>query len=192
MSRMTKAMVLAGMALSAAAGCVTVPGTGPGPSGSEPAPRRAPSPLVPPAEAPGPWDKDAPPREVEAPVREALSQLSQHPDTSAGAGNGESGSAALPVRAPSPGARENRSAPGARTGEHPSPMPARRPEAPGPARESAGHQPAGGGSGGSGNSHGSGGSGGRGGTHVCELGEAYGRWDPGSRQARICRAAYGK
>ncbi|WP_051722795.1 hypothetical protein [Streptomyces albus] len=29
------------------------------------------------------------------------------------------------------------------------------------------------------------------GAGVCELGERYGRWEPGSRQARICRHFYG-
>lgn len=193
MSRMTKTMVLAGAVLSAATGCVTVPSAGPGPSGSEPAPRHAPAPVAPSAEAPGAWDADAASREVEAPVREALSRLDQLPGERAGAALAESGGAALPVRAPAPGARENPPAPGAGAGKHPAPTPARRPEPTGAVRESAGHRQVDGG--GSGRSQGKGGSGGRGGgsgVHVCALGEAYGRWHPDSPQASICRAAYGK
>ncbi|GAA2620383.1 hypothetical protein [Streptomyces axinellae] len=191
MSRMTKTMVLAGAVLSAATGCVTVPGAGSGPSGSEPAPRLAPAPATPTAGAPGALGPDAAPHEGEAPAREALSRLDRLPGRRVGAALARSGGAALPMRAPSPSVRESLPAPGADAGKHPSPTPARRPEAPGFARENERHQRADSSDG----SEGGGGPGGRGGgsdVAVCALGEAYGRWAQDSPQARICRAAYGK
>lgn len=181
MARMTKALALVSVALSAA-GCMTVPGSGPGTPGAVPSPNRAPDP----ADVPGPADKDAPPRPVQAPVKEALSQL---PDR----GEGLTGGVPRQERATPARAQGDRTAAGAHAPERPREP---RPRRPAPPREAPARDERGGGaeglsgtlrppaSGPSRNGNGNG-------TGVCELGEAYGRWDPRSEQARICRAAYG-
>lgn len=175
MSRMTKVLALAGVVLSAA-GCMTVPGAHPGTPRPAPSPHRSPDP----ADAQGPADEDAPPRPAQGPVKEALSQLP-------GSGERLAGGASRPQRAAPVGARNDPPMARAHPQQPPRAPHTGRPAPPGqpPAGEGGGGEPE--------RSSGAlrapaprhAGSG------ICELGEAYGRWDPGSEQARICRAAYG-
>ncbi|MGP3988190.1 hypothetical protein [Streptomyces sp. 3N207] len=182
---MTKAMAVAGVALSATTGCLTVPG-GPTP-GDGPSPQHSPTGRAAPSH-----------RLVRPLVKEALSQLPQH-GTTRGLHDPED-----PRRhGTSVGTRESGTATDAmaRTGQQPVPRPAPLPgtqvQAPAAGDDGAGPRRAeGGGPGGAGahRQHGRGQGPGRSGTGagMCELGETYGRWDPDSAQARICRATYGK
>ncbi|MDJ1135633.1 hypothetical protein [Streptomyces iconiensis] len=173
MPRMTRVLAVVGLALSAA-GCVTVPG-GPG---AAPSPNRSPEPAPGPAHEPPRADKDRPPRLVQGPVKEALSQL---PDT----GGDMTGSAPTAPHTTPPGARNGPETAGAHAqGAHEQQAHARRTARPRTAPEvrdrerelpnRAGLPTAG-----------------PSGAGICELGEVYGRWDPQSTQARACRAAYG-
>ncbi len=151
------------MAVSALAGCVTVP-----PPSSAPRPPTAPSgSAVPPA--PGPDGVVRTPA-VQAPAREALEMI--------GPSDAERPSAAPP----------RPTGPPPTVPERPVPSPDRdrpsRPDRPAPGGEAAAPGPAVGGPG-------SGPARGRG-ADVCALGRTYGHWPQDSPQAAICREVYGR
>ncbi|RLL65655.1 hypothetical protein [Streptomyces sp. Z26] len=176
MRRMTETLLLAGLAVAALSGCVTAEGGGgrDGVRGPEPVPER---PRLDGAA------HGAPP----AP-REGLSRPEPTRSRAAPAPDGEPGAGARTPDAPDVGPRVA----DART---PAPPPAARPPAradgapggPGPRRggvrapEGAPERRAR--TGGGGDAPGPG---------VCALGERYGRWDPDSAPAAICRDTYGR
>ncbi|MFE5485635.1 hypothetical protein [Streptomyces sp. NPDC056527] len=145
-------MILAGMAVAALSGCVSVE-TGP------PVPE-------PPQEVSRPSEHvDVAPQIVEGPAREALEAALPPPPPPSpraasehhrGNGKGNGGGS---------GASTGRQRPPSVPHQHGRPPAAKAPDAPEPPRSRA---------------------------DVCELGERYGGWHPGSDQARICRGTYRK
>ncbi|MEU5836246.1 hypothetical protein ABZ820_21620 [Streptomyces diacarni] len=184
MSRITKAMAVAGMALSTATGCMTVSGD-PGPPGGGSASHHSPT----------SGHRDTSPRVARSPAKEALSH-NEHQEKASGrrgtagargdtaprSGAGAPGGGASTVHSP------DRPAPG------PAPLPGAggrghdgggraQAGAPGRDADSGAHERHG---------HGTGQRHTRPGSGLCDLGEAYGRWDADSAQARICRDTYGR
>jgi hypothetical protein len=194
---MTKAMAVAGVALSAATGCITVSGNPAGPGAGSPS-----------HHSPSTGRGAGPPQLVRPTDKEALSKLPHQ----GGASGRKSGGGPQKGRDSSGDPLESRTVPGpaARPGQQPAPGSASLPRPP------RGQAPAAGGSEGHGHRRqgaerrgGAGvrehhfpgrrhqgparpGTGSGGGPGVCELGEAYGRWEADSPQARICRHAYGR
>ncbi|WP_307808388.1 mycothiol transferase [Streptomyces oryzae] len=187
-SRMTKAMAVAGVALSATTGCITV--TGSHSPGDRPAPQHSPV----------PGRGAAPPHLVRPSAKEGLSRLPRP-----GNGSGRDDAADQRRRGGADGARESGTAKDAtaRSGQQsaprPAPLPGSQVRGPAVGGDSAGRGRAKGARPGDvpgapgqrGRGHAPGRSGGAG-AGMCELGEAYGRWDPDSPQARICRDTYGR
>ncbi|AXK34455.1 hypothetical protein DVA86_19215 [Streptomyces armeniacus] len=173
---MTEALLLTGLAVSVLSGCVTASG------------RPEPDGVRGPGHAPGAPPVDgAAARTVRPPLpREGLSR--PEPARSRAASPAARTPSGGPEHAPAPGTRTPaapaagaapapaRDAPEGRAPDRAPERPPGRPQGPRPGPAA---QPARGGGGGPG-------------PGVCDLGERYGRWDPDSTQARICRGAYGR
>ncbi|CAM2965006.1 hypothetical protein STAL104432_09390 [Streptomyces albus] len=174
-------MAVAGVALSAATGCMTV-------SGDPGSPGRGPSSHHSPASEHG----EAPRREGRSPARDSLPPGGAGKDADrrgdAGAGNGNAPHTRKEAPAPDgPAAR-----PGAGTAPRQAPLPRTRRQPPHgtqPGQPGGRHGPEDGG--GARERHGRGLGPGTD-PRLCELGRAWGRWDADSAEARLCRSAYGR
>ncbi|MGI5350960.1 hypothetical protein ACQEU8_22685 [Streptomyces sp. CA-250714] len=183
---MTKAMAVAGVALSAATGCITV-------SGSPQAPGDGPSPQ----HSPVPGHGAAPPRLVLPSAKEALSRLPRQGTAPERRGTEDPQRRGASLRTGESGtAADTTARPEQQPPPRPAPLPRARDQAPAAGSGGAGPGPAEyggprGGAGGLGH-HGRDDGRGHSGAAMCEWGETYGRWDPDSAQARICRDTYGR
>ncbi|RCG13830.1 hypothetical protein DQ392_30355 [Streptomyces reniochalinae] len=179
-------MAVAGMALTTATGCMTVSGDPGAPGGSSAS-----------HHSPTSGHRDVSPRVARSPAKEALSH-NEHQEKASGR-RGTAGARGDTAPRSGEGA-QGRDSSTAHSPGRPAPGPAPLPGAGSPGRGGGGRAQAGAAGRDAdsgvherhGHGHGKGQGHARPGSGVCELGEAYGRWETDSAQARICRDTYGR